>query len=363
VILDEPMRGTFTYLEYPGILTLPGLEQMRRFQRRELPYGPLWYLIGLDIVEFGVGTATFRMPCTRWLQSPSGVIPGGVLALVGDGALAGAIQTTLAPKRLLATSDLALTFIRPPGRDCEAIIARAQLIEAGSAQALSEATIEDSVGHLLARAATRCVIVDVPGPLPEPPDGPVAWPEYPDPNPFQRPPEGTILPKESWDSRDGIEMLRDWEAGTLPRSPLSNLLSAKVEQIREGSITCTIPATPWLCSLSGSFYGGALGLLADYAMHGAVQSVLPAGTAWATLDLKIRFLQPITPDGRPLAARARVVHLGRRIAVAGAEISTADGRLAALADASVMLLPHRSWDEIVALTDESHDVGVAPPNP
>ena len=83
-------------------------------------------------------------------------------------------------------------------------------------------------------------------------------------------------------------------------------------------------------------------MLADYAMHGAVQCVAHA-----------------VPAG---SARARVVHRGRRIAVAGAEISTADGRLAVLADASVMLLPHRSWDEIVALTDESHDVGVAPPN-
>jgi hypothetical protein len=86
VILDEPVRGRFTYLEYPGILTLPGAEQMRRFQRRELPYGRLWYLTGLDMVEFGVGTATYRLPCTGWLRSPSRMIPGDVLALAADGA-------------------------------------------------------------------------------------------------------------------------------------------------------------------------------------------------------------------------------------------------------------------------------------
>lgn len=35
VILEEPVRGVFTYAQYPGGLALPGFEQMRRFQLRE----------------------------------------------------------------------------------------------------------------------------------------------------------------------------------------------------------------------------------------------------------------------------------------------------------------------------------------
>jgi hypothetical protein len=38
VITDEPVRGSFIYLEEPGLLGLSGLEQMERFQRKDLPY-------------------------------------------------------------------------------------------------------------------------------------------------------------------------------------------------------------------------------------------------------------------------------------------------------------------------------------
>jgi uncharacterized protein (TIGR00369 family) len=256
----------------------------------------------------------------------------------------------------LRTSDLAFNFIRPADPDCGAILVHADLITKGSAQGLSEATIEDSDGHLLAHATTRCVVIDVPGPLPDPPECPIAWPEYPGTHPYQRPPDGTVLSQELWHTQDGITMLRGWQAGTLARSPLSHLLGGQVEHVEEGAIRCTFPVSRWLCGMGGTFYGDAVGLMADYAMHGAVQSMLPAGTTWATLDLKIRFLHPMTPDTRPLTARARVVHKGRHIAVTAAEISTGDHKLAALADASIMLLPHRSWAELAALTDEIHEV-------
>ena len=64
MIPQEPVRGGFSYLEHPGILTLPGLDQARLFLDRQLPYGPLWYLTGLQMTECGLGTATFRLPCT-----------------------------------------------------------------------------------------------------------------------------------------------------------------------------------------------------------------------------------------------------------------------------------------------------------
>jgi uncharacterized protein (TIGR00369 family) len=353
VIIEEPVRGVISYREYPGILALSGLEQVRRFQREELPHGPVWYLTGLDMVEFDIGAATFRLPCTGWLRSPAGVIPGGVLAFAADGALGTAIHTTLGPRRVLATSDLTFSFIRPPDPDSDAIIVRSRLIHEGTTQALAEATIEDPVGHLLARGATRCLIIDVPGPLPEPPHVPVPDPDYRGPHPHQRPPEGEILPQQVWDSTNGIDLLRGWQRGTLPRSPLSNLIGAQVLQVGEGEITCAIPASPWFCGIGGTLYGGVLALLADYAIHGAVQSVLSPGTAWATLDLKVRFLRPIITDGHQVQARARVVHRGHRIAVAAVEILAA-GKVAALADAAVMLLPHRPWAGLTKLTDEPH---------
>lgn len=356
MIADEPVRGVYSYLEYPGILALPGLAQARKFHHRELPWGPLWYLTGLEMTEYGVGTATFRLPCTGWLHSPAGPIPGGVLAFASDGALAAAIGTALGPRRLPTTSDLTLNFIRPPAPEAEAILVRSQLVHEGAAQALSEATVEDSRGHLLARASTRCVIIDIPGPLPDPPENAVAAPEYEGPHPFQRPPDGQVLDQEVWDTVAGIDMLRGWATGTMPRSPLSNLIGAQVEQVGEGTVVCSIPASGWFCGMGGAMYGGALALLADYAVLGAVQSLQPPGRAWATLDLQVRYLRPMSPGGGRLSATARVVHHGRRLAVASVEIAGSDSRPAVLADASVILLPDLRWSELERLTDEAHEL-------
>lgn len=356
MITHGPVRGVFSYLQYPGLVTLPGLEQVRLFQHREVPYGPLWYLTGLEMTEYGVGTATFRLPVTGWLQSPAGVVPGGVLAFAADGSLASAIATALGPRRFPTTADLMFNFVRPPARDSESIIVRSQLVHEGTAQALSEATIEDSQGHLLGRAATRCVITDVPGDLPAPPAFPVPWPEYDGPHPFQKPPEGEILPQQVWDTVDGIDLLRGWGDGTVPRSPLSNLIGAELRHVEPGVVSCAMPASEWFCGMQGALYGGGLALLADYAIHGAVQSLLPAGYAWATLDLTVRFVRHLSPRGEPLTATARVVHRGRRVAVVTAQVSQAGQEVAVLADAAVMLLPGRPWGDVARLTDEPHEL-------
>lgn len=349
--IQEPVRGRFAYLEHPGVLALAGFEQIQRFRRGELPYGPLWYLTGLDLVEFGVGTATFRLPATGWLHSPAGLLTGGALAFAADGALGSAILSTLPPRRVLATSDLSLNFLRPPAEG-SAILARARVIQVGRFQALSEAAVEDDTGRLLAHATSRCVITEVPGPLPEPPEGAIPWPDHPRPHPFERPPEGEVVPQEMWDRMEGVDMQRAWQRGELARPPLSNLLGTEARRVEEGAIALAMPASPWFANTGGAFYGGSAALFADYAIHGAIHSSAAAGGSWATLDLKVRFLRPIIPDGRPLEARARVVHWGRRVAVSSAEILTTEGKVAALADSSVMLLPGRPWRVPAAPIDE-----------
>jgi uncharacterized protein (TIGR00369 family) len=88
-----------------------------------------------------------------------------------------------------------------------------------------------------------------------------------------------------------------------------------------------------------------------------VHTTVDAGTSYATLDLKVNFLRPVVPDGRQLEARASVVHRGRSIAVATVEILTADGKTAALATSSTMILPGRPWrpGEPTAPIDEAPD--------
>ena len=82
-------------------------------------------------------------------------------------------------------------------------------------------------------------------------------------------------------------------------------------------------------------------MLAEAALAAAVFSTAPAGTATATLDLKVNYLRPVFPDGEDLTARARVLHSGRTIAIASTELLNAEGKQVALATGSTMYLPGR----------------------
>ncbi|PZR97928.1 MAG: thioesterase, partial [Candidatus Nephthysia bennettiae] len=66
-------------------------------------------------------------------------------------------------------------------------------------------------------------------------------------------------------------------------------------------------------------------MIAGLAVEGSIETTVPAGTAFATVDLKVYFVRPVMPDGRDLRARGTVVHRGRTVAVATSEVLDADG--------------------------------------
>ena len=86
--------------------------------------------------------------------------------------------------------------------------------------------------------------------------------------------------------------------------------------------------------------------LADATINTAVMTTLPAGTSFGTLDLKVNFLRPVTPDGRDLVARATVEQRGRTIAVTTCRIDDADGKRVAMATGSAMISPDRPWASV-----------------
>jgi uncharacterized protein (TIGR00369 family) len=175
------------------------------------------------------------------------------------------------------------------------------------------------------------------------PDEPIPWPDYDGAHPFQRRAEDEVASQDVFDRMDGLEMMRAWERGDLSPEPLACLFGIELSTVGSGKVACTMPASQWFTSY--------------HALNGAVHTTVDAGTSYATLDLKVNFLRPIVPDGRPLEARATVVHRGRSIAVATAEFLTADGRTAALANSSSMILAGRPWrpSEPAAPIDEQSD--------
>jgi uncharacterized protein (TIGR00369 family) len=346
VIVDEPVRGRYAYLEHPWLFSLPAGEQIRPFIERRVPLPPIHHLTGLAPVDAGPETSTWAMPASPWWQSAAGLFPGGALAVVADAALGGAIYNTLPKGMVLATSELSMNFLRPATPASERLVARANLIRAGSRQGLSEARIEDAGGRLLAHATSRCVLRTLPFDPPEPPSSlpPPHESDHSSPDPYLRAPEGDVLPQEEWDATSGLELVQMWQKGERATPPVCQLAGWRLLEAAEGTSTWSMPASEWFCTGFGTFYGGIIALFIDGGINTAVTTTLPPRTSFGTLDLKINFLRPVTPDRRDLVAEARVVHRGRTIAVTTAEVEDGDGKPVAMATSSAMILPGVPWN-------------------
>ena len=345
-IWEEPVRGSFGDL---SSLNLPGIERMRVSTRSDAARPPIHFLTGLRPVEWGFGSSTFSMPVTPWLQTTvPGLMVGGIIAFLADGPLGTAIMTVLPPLAYMTTSDLSLSFLQPGTMESGTLLGRARLIHGGRSVALSEITIEDALGRHLAYGTSRGFILTAPGAPSEPMAD--ASPEYSTPDPYLRPVVGEPVSQDDWNRMTGLEVMRLCIDGSaLP--PIYHLTGLHPTDAEEGTCTFVLPASPWLASPAPVLYGGAIAMLADGALSCAVMTITPAGSSFAPLDLKVNYLRPVLPDGGLLTARATLVHRGRSMAVATAEITNEDGKRVALASSSTMLLPGRPWSDLAGVGD------------
>jgi len=320
---------------------------MRRTVRGVAAAPPIHHLTGLTPSESGFGTSTFTMPATPWLQTTvPDLMTGGVLAFLADGPLGTAIITVLPPLAYMTTADLSLSFLKPATLDSDTLIGRARLIHGGRSVALSEVSIDDAHGHHLAHGTSRGFVLTAPGaPDSEPVEGPV----FETPDPYLRPVVGKPLEAERWARLTGLEVLRRCIAfETLP--PIYHLTGLHPIEAGDGTCTFAMPASPWLCSPQPVLYGGSIALLADAALSCAVMTTVGAGASFAPLDLKVNYLRPVPPDGRMLHARAKLVHRGRSMALAEAELFNEDGKKIAVASSSAIVL-NRPWSELASVAD------------
>lgn len=137
----------------------------------------------------------------------------------------------------------------------------------------------------------------------------------------------------------GLEFLRDVLAGRLPAPPIASTLGFTLEEVEEGRAVFAMEPGEEHYNPIGSVHGGVYATLLDSAAGCTVQSVLPEGMGYTSLDLNLKFLRPITVDTGKVRAVGTVLNQGRRTALAQAELFDATDRLLAHATSSCMLFP------------------------
>jgi uncharacterized protein (TIGR00369 family) len=152
-----------------GIGTIPhadlavysGLELLRRIVDGKYPAPPIAALLNFTLTEVSEGRAVFHgVPGERHLN-PLGGVHGGWAASVLDSALGCAIQTTLQKGEAYATVEFKVNLTRPITPKTGEVVCEGRVVHRGKTLAVSEATLKDKNGKLLAMGTETCSIFPV----------------------------------------------------------------------------------------------------------------------------------------------------------------------------------------------------------
>ena len=147
-----------------------------------------------------------------------------------------------------------------------------------------------------------------------------------------------VVPVDVMASMSGLDFVRAIFAGRLPEPPIMQTVEPFDCTAEHGMVV--IYSVPGLRHYNpiGSVHGGYAAILLDSAMGLAVQSTLPAGTGYTTLEFKISFVRGMTETSGVVRTEGRVLNAGRRVATAEARITDSKSRLIAHATTTCLVL-------------------------
>ena len=150
--------GTIPYEE---IVKYSGLEFLRRIVDGHYPAPSIGARMNFGIVEVEEGRVVFRgLPGQRHLN-PLGTVHGGWAATVLDSALGCAVHTTMARGEAYTTVEFKVNLTRPITPKTGEVVCEGRVVHRGRTLAVSEATLKDADGKLLAMGTETCAIFSV----------------------------------------------------------------------------------------------------------------------------------------------------------------------------------------------------------
>ena len=139
----------------------------------------------------------------------------------------------------------------------------------------------------------------------------------------------------------GLERIRALMAADPGTAGLTGLLGMRVAAVDEGRVTFSGTPNPAFVNLVGIVHGGWAATLLDSAMGCAGHTLLAAGQALVTLELKVAYHRPIATDMEAVEATGVVISRSRRTVFAEAKLLDAQGRLLASGTSTLMTLEPR----------------------
>jgi len=136
----------------------------------------------------------------------------------------------------------------------------------------------------------------------------------------------------------GIEFLQAIRDEQLPAAPIAALLGMRIAEVERGRVVFEVVPAEHHYNPIGVVHGGLAMTLLDSAMACSVQTHIPAGSGYTTVEVKVNLVRPITMQTGMLRAIGKAVHVGNRIATAEGRLEDASGKLYAHGTTTCIIL-------------------------
>lgn len=125
----------------------------------------------------------------------------------------------------------------------------------------------------------------------------------------------------------GLEYMRRVAAGEVEAGPFTRLIGMRIAEVEEGRVTVVVDVRRDHENGIGIAHGGLAATLLDTALGCAVNSVMPAGKIFTTLEMKVNYTRAVLPGTGTLSCTGTIVHAGSRTATAEGRVVDRNGTL------------------------------------
>jgi uncharacterized protein (TIGR00369 family) len=136
----------------------------------------------------------------------------------------------------------------------------------------------------------------------------------------------------------GMEAMCAIRDGILPPPQLAKLIGFRMASVEPGRIVMELDAEESLENTIGLLHGATAAAVLDTAMGCAISTMLPAGQASVTLDLKLTYLQPLSVKSGTIQAEGKLIKLGRQTSYTEGFVRDAAGNLAVHATSTFSMI-------------------------
>ena len=137
----------------------------------------------------------------------------------------------------------------------------------------------------------------------------------------------------------GLDHLRALLAGEGPPPPIAQLMGFTLESVAEGDAVFACTPDESVYNPIGIVHGGLVCTLLDSAIGCAVQTTLPEGVGYTSIEIKISYLRSVHASTGRLYAHGWVTKPGRRVAFGEADVRDAAGAIYATASGTCLVMP------------------------